>query len=433
MGDKGKGIDSLRLHYLDYNATSPMAPGLVRRLAALQNFGNPSSSFASASAMRVALETVRPKLVAPPLFEGGGRPESWEVTFTSGATESVVTVIRAVTEAARRKNGALVPVVLASGIEHACVLETLAAPPTPDAWRHSTIRPERDGTVSPERVAAELVKRKGQVVLVAVMLANNETGAINDVNGIGKVCQAEGIPLLVDATQGYGKVPVPAKFVGFVTASFHKLYGPAGVGLLAARGATTKRLGLEPLLPGTQNGGRRGGTENAPGILVGAEAALAAGAKMSSEARRLFGLRRRLLAGLAARFPIHRWVDGKPKGPGLLVFGPKEPDRQLPGTVLLSVYVPGARPRFCNTTLKKELETEAGVIVSLGAACKTTVGKGSHVVAAMGGDDDVLCGVVRVSMGARTKAADVDAFLRAFETAVRRQLPDNQPHSLLLR
>lgn len=418
-------IDSRAVHYLDNNATTPMSAASIRRLAALQNMGNPSSSFRSASEMRAALDAVRQKLVSPPLFSGGGRPESWNVVFTSGATESVVTVIRAVTEAARRRRPSAVPHVLASAVEHACVLETLAAPPTKDAWTSSTIRPERDGTISPDRVADELSRREGKVALVAVMLANNETGAINDVARIGAVCKAAGVPLLVDATQGYGKIPVPARAgVDFVAASFHKLYGPAGIGLLAVRASTAKALGLAPLLPGTQNGGSRGGTENAPGIVVAAEAALAAGAAMKAESERLFRLRRRLLVRLASLFPTRPWIDGKPRefdehGAAVIVF---ETARQLPGTIMLSVYAPTAKPRFCNTTLKKTLEADAGVIVSLGAACKTTVGKGSHVIRAMGGDEAVLCGVVRVSMGARTTTSDVDAFVTAFAAAVRKQL-----------
>ena len=234
--------------------------------------------------------------------------------------------------------------------------------------------------------------------LVSIMLANNETGAIQPVAAAAEIVHSADGLLHVDAIQGFGKIPFGMRELGadLLTLSAHKIGGPKGVGaLVLAEGIT----GLEPLLRGGgQELSRRAGTENVAGIAGFGAAAAAALANLPEESRRLEGLRERLESGLR-------------QTAGAIVFS--DSVQRLPNTTLFTA--PGLRAE--TAVIGFDL---AGIAVSSGSACSSGKVQPSHVLEAMGFDRETAQGAVRLSMGWSTRDADVDCCLEAW-----RKLADN--------
>lgn len=358
--------------YLDYNATAPVRP--VAREAVLRAMGrpgNPSSVHGFGRAARCliddAREAVAALLGAPP----GG------VVFTSGGTEANALAIRGW---GRRR-------FLASAIEHPSVLKAGAG---------EIIAVERTGAVdlaALERLLAE----SPEPALVAVMLANNETGVIQPIAEVVRLAKAHDAIVHCDAVQAVGKIDVDLGALGVdsLAVSAHKLGGPTGVGALFL---ADRDAGLAPLLTGGgQEGRRRAGTENLPGI-AGFGAAAQAVAAETDEARRLAGLRDRLEQGARDRVAQ------------LVVFG--ERAARLSNTACLAV------PGIAAQTLLMGLDL-AGVAVSSGSACSSGKVGPSHVLAAMG-EEALASSAIRVSLGWASTDRDVERFLDAFGTLTHR-------------
>jgi cysteine desulfurase len=240
--------------------------------------------------------------------------------------------------------------------------------------------------------------------LVSVMLANNETGAVQPIAAAAEIVHAEGGLLHVDAIQGFGKIPFDINELDadLVTLSAHKIGGPKGVGALVL----AERLsGLEPLLRGGgQELSRRAGTENVVGIAGFGAAAKAALAALERDAVRLDGLRRRLEEGLRGT-------------PGAIVFSDAAP--RLPNTTLFTV--PGLRAE--TAVIGFDL---AGIAVSSGSACSSGKVQPSHVLEAMGFDRDIAQGAVRLSLGWSTQDADIDYCLEAWRKLAGSLLKDQR-------
>jgi cysteine desulfurase len=244
-----------------------------------------------------------------------------------------------------------------------------------------------DGLVDLPALAA-LLRGAPRPALVAVQLANNETGVIQPVARIAAMCREHGALLLVDAAQAFGKIPVSLVDLDatYLVVSSHKIGGPAGAGaLVLAPGApfTIKRFG------GGQERGRRPGTENAPALVGFAVAAEWALRDLNAEATRLSALRDRFEAGLAG---------------DAMVFGARAP--RLPNTS--NFALPGLAAE--TAVIGMDLE---GVAVSSGAACSSGKVRSSRVLAAMGVAADLAKAALRVSFGHESKDSDVDEALHA--------------------
>ncbi len=227
---------------------------------------------------------------------------------------------------------------------------------------------------------------------MSVMLANNETGAVQPIAEVAAIVHAAGGLLHVDAIQAFGKIPfdINAMNADLVTVSAHKIGGPKGVGaLVLAEGV----LGLEPLLRGGgQELGRRAGTENVAGIAGFGAAVKAAMGALQADAIRLETLRNRLESGLR-------------QTPDVIVFSAEAP--RLPNTTLFTV--PGLRAE--TAVIGFDL---AGVAVSSGSACSSGKVQPSHVLEAMGFGRELAQGAVRLSLGWSTSSAEVDRCLEAW-------------------
>jgi cysteine desulfurase len=364
--------------YLDWNATTPLRREAREAMTSAWDFlGNPSSVHAEGRQARRLVEDARAAI------SGAVGALARNVVFTSGGTEANAL---ALTPGLRRVPGPPVERLVVSTIEHASVLaggrfavETI-----------STVGVTRSGFADLDHLLTAV--GNGPPALVSLMLANNETGAIQPVTEAADIVHAAGGLLHVDAIQALGKIPCDINVMNadLVTLSAHKIGGPKGVGaLVLAEGLA----GFEPLLRGGgQERGHRAGTENVLGIAGFGAAAKAAIAGLDRDASRLESLRNRLESGLR-------------RTPGAIVFSGDVP--RLPNTTLFTV--PGLRAE--TAVIGFDL---AGIAVSSGSACSSGKVQPSHVLEAMGFDPEFAQGAVRLSLGWSTSDADIDRSLEAW-------------------
>jgi cysteine desulfurase len=364
--------------YLDWNATAPLRPEVAEAMAAAWNLsGNPSSVHAEGRRARRLVEEARASISGAT----GALPRN--LVFVSGGTEANAL---ALTPGLRRDSGFPVKRLLVSAIEHASVLAGGRFP----ADAVGTVGVTSLGVLDLDRLRAML--KGGPPALVSVMLANNETGAVQPVAQAADLVHSAGGLLHVDAIQAFGKIPFDIKAINadIVTLSAHKIGGPKGVGVLVlAEGV----LGPEPLLRGGgQELGRRAGTENVAGIAGFSAAARTAMAALEQDALRLENLRNRLENGLR-------------RTPGVVVFSDEV--ARLPNTTLFTV--PGMKAE--TAVIGFDL---AGIAVSSGSACSSGKVQPSHVLEAMGFGPELAQGAVRLSLGWSTSEADIDSCLEAW-------------------
>jgi cysteine desulfurase len=363
--------------YLDWNATTPLRTEAKAAMAqAWEIGGNPSSVHAEGRQARRLMEEARAAVAA------SVGADAANVIFTSGGTEANSL---ALTPGLRRGKGPAVERLLTSAIEHASVLAggRFAAGAT------GRIGVTRAGIIDLRRLRALL---DGPPALVSVMLANNETGAIQPVAEAAKLVHDAGGLLHVDAIQALGKISFDLASTGadLLSLSAHKIGGPKGVGaLLLAEGIE----GLAPLLRGGgQEKGRRAGTEDVAGIAGFGAAVRAASVGRERDASRTESLRARLENGIR-------------QTPGVVVFAQEA--TRLPNTILFAI--PGMRAE--TAVIAFDL---AGIAVSSGSACSSGKVQPSHVVEAMGYGRELAQGAVRISLGWSTTEADIDLTIQAW-------------------
>lgn len=370
--------------YLDHNATTPPRPEVVEAMATAlrERWGNPSSTHADGARARAALERAREQVAA--LLGVGAR----EVIFTSGATEANNMALRGVLAAAPGRH------VVTSTIEHPSVEEPLGALEA-QGVRVTRVAVDGHGRLDPEAVAAALAS---DTALVSVILANNETGVVQDAAKLAEAAHARGIPVHFDATQAVGKLPLDAVALGadLLSGTAHKLNGPKGAGFLVDRG----RAPLPALLQGgPQEKRRRGGTENVAGLVGLGVACALAQAELEQRHRHVSALRDALWRGIEARVPrVRRNGD---------------PAHTLPNT--LSVEFEGAN----GEVLLEALDLE-GVAVSAGAACHSGSVEPSGVLLAMGRTPAQARGTLRFSVGPSNTAAEIERVLELLPGLVAR-------------
>ncbi|RXT43167.1 cysteine desulfurase family protein [Bradyrhizobium betae] len=364
--------------YLDWNATTPLRAEARRAmLAAWELIGNPSSVHAEGREARRLVEDARAALATAV----GALPRN--VVFTSAGTEANAL---ALSPGLRGPSGGPVERLLVSAIEHASVLAGGRFP----ADRMGHIRVTRAGVVDLDHLKALLKDRPPS--LVSIMVANNETGALQPIAEAAGIVHEAGGLLHVDAIQALGKIAFNINAVGadLATISAHKIGGPKGIGaLVVAEGLT----GLEPVLRGGgQELNRRAGTENVPGIAGFGAAVNAALQALPEDTERMATLRNRLekdLKGFA----------------GATVFS--EDAERLPNTILFTA--PGLKAE--TAVIGFDLE---GIAVSSGSACSSGKVQPSHVLSAMGFDPAVAQGAVRLSLGWSTEPEDINRALEAW-------------------
>jgi cysteine desulfurase len=358
--------------YLDWNATAPLrAEARDAWLAAAGTLGNPSSVHGFGRAARRIVETARGAVAALSGVAADG------VIFVSGGTEANALAL----------GGAGLPVAV-SAVEHVSVLAA-----RPDA---AVLPVDGGGIVVPEALDALLAARGP--MLVSVMIANNETGAIQPVADIAARVHAHGGRLHCDAVQAAGRLPIDMATMGIdmLTLSAHKLGGAPGAGALVLAPGMPRPSAL--LRGGGQEQGSRAGTENVPGIAAFGAAAGAALAGLAGRAA-IASLREALEARLREAVPQTQVLAAEVA--------------RLDNTSCLAL--PGAS----SATMVMAMDL-AGIAISAGSACSSGKVRPSHVLAAMGVPAEIAEGAVRVSLGPSTTAEDIEGFVREWTSLAAR-------------
>ncbi|ROT32498.1 cysteine desulfurase family protein [Micromonospora sp. HM5-17] len=380
------------MNYLDHAATTPMLDeALEAYVATAREVGNPSSLHAAGRLARRRVEESRERVAAAL----GARPS--EVVFTGGGTESDNLAVKGIFWARRAADPGRARVV-ASAIEHHAVLDPVEWLVRHEGASASWLPVDGAGRLTPETLAAVLDEHAAEVALISVMWANNEVGTVQPIAELAEVAAAYGIPFHTDAVQAVGQVPVDfaASGVSALTVTGHKLGGPIGVGaLLLSRDVTATPV----LHGGGQERDVRSGTLDAPGIVAFAVAVEAAVKTQQEYAARVGALRDDLVARVRQAVP-EAIYNG-------------DPDNRLPGNAHFSF--PG-----CEGDALLLLLDAQGIACSTGSACSAGVAQPSHVLLAMGADDDRARSSLRFSLGHTSTAEDVDALIAALPGAVER-------------
>jgi cysteine desulfurase len=378
--------------YLDHAATTPMLPAAVEAMTAhLQEVGNPSSLHASGRAARRVVEESRERIAQALNCRPG------EVVFTSGGTEADNLALKGLFWSRRTADPAKVRV-LTSSIEHHAVLDALHWLAEEEQAQVELVPVDRQGILDLEVLRAAVERDPGSVAVISVMWANNEVGTIQPVEEVVAIAAEHGIPVHTDAVQAVGAVPVDfaASGVDALTLTGHKLGGPYGVGALLLR----RELSLTPLLHGGgQERDIRSGTLDMPAI-AGFATAVEHAVKVQPEyAERMADLRDSL---------VSRVIDAVPDAH---LHG--DPERRLPGNAHLGF------PDCEGDSLLMLLDAR-GIECSTGSACSAGVPQPSHVLLAMGLDDEGARHSLRFTLGRTSSESDVDALVDAIGPAVER-------------
>lgn len=358
--------------YLDYNATTPLAsPVQDAMLNVRQNaWANPSSAHAMGKKAKEALEHARVQVAASICAQPS------EIIFTSGGTEANNLAILGYCLSQKTKKHAIT-----TSIEHPATTEPMMQLLLEHGWDVTFIKVSKDCTINPDDVKKAI---KPSTSFISIMLANNETGALQPVKEIGVMAKEYGICLHTDACQAIGKLPVDVNVikVDLLSMAGHKLYAPKGIGALYVR----QGIGIQKILFGAgQEQGKRPGTE-AVELAVGLGAACQLVTdELASEIKKQTALKEMLFQGLRNVYPkLIRHAENA---------------KTLPNTLSVSFY---------GKTASDILDACPKLMASTGAACHDKSVRISHVLAAIGCDEETAKGTMRLSMGRFTTEEDIN-------------------------
>jgi len=365
--------------YLDYNATTPVAPEVAEAMQPFMRaaFGNPSSAHALGREAKAAVESARRNLAA--LIHA----EPDEIVFTSGGSESINTAIKGV--AARHGGGHFI----STTVDHPATLAPLRFLQRA-AFTHTLVGVDSTGLVAPGDIRKAL---RPDTRLITTLHAQNEVGTLEPIDEIGAIAREAGVLFHVDAAQSVGKVPVDVRAMNadLLSIAGHKMYAPKGCGALFIR----RGVSIEPLIHGaSQESGRRAGTEN-----VIYAAALGKAAELAAECLRRgphAELRDRLWRGMVDALGERVVLNG-------------HPTRRLPNT--LNVSFPG---QVGGAILAKM----TNICASTGSACHADRPEPSGVLMAMGLGPDRALGAIRFSLGRPTTTHEIDVALEGLKSAL---------------
>ena len=386
-----------KIVYLDHAATTPMRPEVLESMLPYlgDRFGNPSSLYTLAQESRQAVDASR-ETVATIL-----NARTSEIIFTSGGTESDNAAIKGAAMALRNVGNHIIT----TSIEHHAVLYSCQQMEQ-FGFNVTYLPVDEYGVVDPALVCASITD---ETILVSVMMANNEIGTIQPIKEIGEcintICNREGRTILfhTDAVQAAGLLDIDTRDlrVDLLSLSAHKFYGPRGVGVLYVKRGTP----FEPLLMGGgQEGQRRSGTENVPGIVGLATALKLSVSEKDDSLRKIVNLRDMVVDGL------NDSLDG------VLLNG--HPENRLANNVSVSFEGIEGEPVLVGLDF-------AGICASSGSACSSASLEPSHVLLAIGRSAELAQGTLRISLGRDNSIEDVKYLLSVLPNLVRklREMP----------
>jgi cysteine desulfurase len=380
--------------YLDYNATTPLCDAAREAMLPYLNgkFGNPSSVHAAGREARAAIDNARDKIAALLHAKPG------EIIFTSGATESCNLGLLGL---ARSRSAEALPAaasakpghIISNKAEHHAVLHAVEHLEDRENFEVTWLDVSRNGMVDLDQLADSI---RPDTKLVSIMTANNETGVVQPMREISRICQERGVLLHSDIVQAFGKLDIDVSLVDAGSFAAHKFYGPKGTGFLFLKSG----LSIQPLMyGGAHENQRRPGTENVAGVAGMAAAAEWVLRDADRERQRQAQLRDDFWTRIAKLFP-----DAQQNG---------DPDHRLANTLNTSFI------GVDSETMLMALDLE-GVCASSGSACMVGSVRASHVLLAMGLPMESARSAIRFSLGRRTTAQEIANAADALEQIAKR-------------
>jgi len=371
---------------MDHNATTPLHPEALDAMLPFlkDNFGNPSSIHWAGRGVKKYIDEAREKVAS--LLNA----DPSEIVFTGGGSEGDNLAIKGVANVLKKKSNHIIT----TQVEHPAVLTTCQYMEK-RGCKVTYLPVDHDGVIDLDDLRDSITKK---TVLISIMYANNETGTLFPVKEAGEIAADNGIIFHTDAVQAVGKIPIDTKDmkVNLLSLSGHKLYGPKGIGCLYVKKGTP----LVPLIHGGhQEGGRRAGTENIPGIVGLGKACEIVNRDMESQSKHITKLRDRLYKGIIDKLD-HVKLNG-------------HTINRIPNTLNLSFeFIEGE-----SLLLNLDLE---GIAVSSGSACTSGSLKPSHVLTAMDITPEIAQGSLRFSLGLGNTEEDVEYVLGVLPEIVNR-------------
>jgi len=413
----------MREIYLDNNSTTHLPNIVKNRVLKAFDYGNASSHY-SDKAKNIIHEFEDSLYNYLDLSR-----KDYTFVFTSGASESNATIITSCALSFKERTG-IKPHIVTSNSEHKSVLKTCQNLVKNGIIDCSLIPINAYGCVNPNDLLNLI---RDNTCLVTIMTANNEIGSINNIEELATVCHKKRVPFHTDAVQAWGKTKFkPSKQgVDAFSLSFHKVYGPIGIGILGIRNIFIEGYKLSGLIGGTQNKELRGGTINVPAI-AGAKAGVDWFFRNRAEKnKKLHMLYVEFVTRLREYLPVTRYPDStirKIPRIEILLFGPEpfvktgQNGAQMSHTILMSVVKYEGNP-ICNLKLRDDLLNYKGTkyYVSIGSACNTESKKPSHVLFALGLPKELRCGVLRISIGDANTVAEIRSFVDALIACINLQ------------
>lgn len=446
--------------YFDYNGTTPPHAAVVRKIAESSWLGNPSGVYAkqAKSAMDEARACVE-RWIGDSGNSNTTAESKYQIIFNSGASEGNNHIIRGLVHTSNFADRQNIPHIVMSSVEHKTSIDCAKSMKELGLTDVTFVDPSADGSVDPASIGSAINDR---TVLVSVMHYNNETGVINDIATIGQAVklassiQGRHIVFHVDAVQSFGKTPIPMSIIGIdaLTMSFHKVYGPSGLGALILNRDAVTRTGLGSQIAGTQNYKLRGGTENTAAIAAVPETMRLTMSNRVSKNTRLLQYKNYIVNALLSRYHLGDYAQYYGKSddydpyenlvPNLvpnfaskmqnsssydiIFMGPTtagslpDPERTSPNTLYFAVVKRAPLSRhFCNINLRDALFEKHRVIASIGSACSASGSGSSHVLTAIKAPYIIRCGVIRISFGDPTTWKQVSALRNALISCIEEQ------------
>ncbi len=375
--------------YLDYNATTPLSAAALKAMRPYleEHFGNPSSIHQSGRHARAAVDDARDRIAH---LIGA---KSHEIIFTGGGTESdnLAVIGLARSQASKGKH------VLTTTTEHHAVMHAFKYLEKREGFEVTWLPVDRIGRIDPDQLAVML---RADTTLVSIMSANNETGTLQPLEEVARICRKRGVLIHSDLIQSFGKIPTPPEPLDALSLAAHKFHGPKGVGVLfLGSGISIENLQFG----GAHENQRRPGTENVAGIVGMAIAAEEALMDFQEEQARQGQLRDRLWAGIQRAEPL-AILNGHVQC-------------RLSNT--LNVSFPG----YDGESLLINLDL-AGICASSGSACMVGSIQASHVLLAMGVAPELARATVRFSLGKQTTLLEIESAIAALPSIFARLRPD---------
>jgi len=389
--------------YLDNNSGTLVPSFIASQMSKYINIGNYSSDTKSAQKMQALVQEFKKFIYGIT----GSSEKQYEIIFNSGSSESNSTIIGMF-----RTNMRIAPHVITSSIEHKSMLRAIQAMSDEGKLTATHVKPDKNGLINPKNVQSAIKK---STKLVTIMHANNETGAINDIQSIYYICKEYNIPFYVDCAQTFGKIGINLNKcpVDGLCVSFQKMYGLGGGFLMLKKSFITK-MSFKPIIYGEQQGGLRGGTLNMLQIGIGYQGLKYCMSGRAQKNEKMLHLKVELLQMLSQIYKFTNYVDYKKGFSGIVMIG--HLNSYLQNTLLLSYANPNVE--VCNKIIVKELE-KRGVIVSVGSACNTKNKSASHVVNELSIPPVIKRSIIRISMSDLTSMNDIKCFVLAYKEVLR--------------